>query len=140
MLSNLLLAGTAVEPIEQSGLVVNTPIMMEPATNSIGLAETFMAGGWWWMTLLTLTLVCALFAAWKAPAWVRSLGRVALAIGVLSFLMGVSDIANAVQECGNKFPLSVYMGGVKVALIAPIYSIIVYVVVTLVDLVRRPRI
>ena len=99
-----------------------------------------MAGGWWGMAAITLTLVCALFAAWKAPAWVQSLGKVAIAIGVISFLLGISDIAKVIQENGNEFPFSVYMGGLKVALIAPIYGIIVYVIITLVDLVRRPRI
>lgn len=137
MLFDVLIADTAMQSMDGG---VNAPIMMEAPANSFSIADTFMAGGWCGMAAITLTLVCALFAAWKAPAWVQSLGRVAIAIGIISFLMGLSDIAQAVQECGNRFPLSVYMGGLKVALIAPIYSIIVYVIVTLVDLVRRPRI
>ena len=138
MFTNLLNADVVIQQVSEGG--VTSPIMVDASARTFSLADTFMAGGWFWMAAITLTLVCALFAAWKAPAWVQSLGRVAIAIGVIGFLMGVSDIANAVQECGSQFPLSVYMGGVKVALIAPIYSIIVYVIVTLVDLVRRPRI
>lgn len=139
MLSNLLSADVVMQPIVAEG-ATTAPIIMEAPANTFSIVDAFMAGGWWGMAAITLTLVCALFAAWKAPAWVQSLGKVAIAIGVISFLLGISDIAQVIQENGNEFPFSVYIGGVKVALIAPIYGIIVYVIITLVDLVRRPRI
>ncbi len=139
MLSNFLSADVVMQPIVAEG-VTTAPIIMEAPANTFSIVDAFMAGGWWGMAAITLTLVCALFAAWKAPAWVQSLGKVAIAIGVISFLLGISDIAKVIQENGDQFPFSVYMGGLKVALIAPIYSIIVYVIITLVDLVRRPRI
>lgn len=139
MLSNLLSTDVVMQPIVAEG-ATTAPIIMEAPANTFSIVDAFMAGGWWGMAAITLTLVCALFAAWKAPAWVQSLGKVAIAIGVISFLLGISDIAQVIQENGDRFPFSVYIGGVKVALIAPIYSIIVYVIITLVDLVRRPRI
>ena len=139
MLSNLLSADVVMQPIVAEG-ATTAPIIMEAPANTFSIVDVFMAGGWWGMAAITLTLVCALFAAWKAPAWVQSLGKVAIAIGVISFLLGISDIAQVIQENGDRFPFSVYIGGVKVALIAPIYGIIVYVIITLVDLVRRPRI
>ena len=139
MLSNLLSTDVVMQPIVTEG-ATTAPIIMEAPANTFSIVDAFMAGGWWGMAAITLTLVCALFAAWKAPAWVQSLGKVAIAIGVISFLFGISDIAKVIQENGDQFPFSVYMGGLKVALIAPIYSIIVYVIITLVDLVRRPRI
>lgn len=139
MLSNFLSADVVMQPIVAEG-ATTAPIIMEAPANTFSIVDAFMAGGWWGMAAITLTLVCALFAAWKAPAWVQSLGKVAIAIGVISFLLGISDIAQVIQENGDQFPFSVYMGGLKVALIAPIYSIIVYVIITLVDLVRRPRI
>lgn len=139
MLSNFLSADVVMQPIVAEG-ATTAPIIMEAPANTFSIVDAFMAGGWWGMAAITLTLVCALFAAWKAPAWVQSLGKVAIAIGVISFLLGISDIAKVIQENGDEFPFSVYMGGLKVALIAPIYSIIVYVIITLVDLVRRPRI
>ena len=120
-------------------LQVAEPIMMEPETG-MTLSQTFMAGGWHFMALITLALICALFAAWKAPAWVKPLGKVAIAIGVLSFLMGVQDMADCCAKVGSEIPFSVYCSGFKVALIAPIYSIIVYVIITIADTVRRPRI
>ena len=139
MLSNLLSTDVVMQPIVAEG-ATTAPIIMEAPANTFSIVDAFMAGGWWGMAAITLTLVCALFAAWKAPAWVQSLGKVAIAIGVISFLLGISDIAKVIQENGDQFPFSVYMGGLKVVLIAPIYSIIVYVIITLVDLVRRPRI
>jgi hypothetical protein len=139
MLSNFLSADVVMQPIVAEG-ATTAPIIMEAPANTFSIVDAFMAGGWWGMAAITLTLVCALFAAWKAPAWVQSLGKVAIAIGIISFLLGISDIAQVIQENGDRFPFSVYMGGLKVALIAPIYSIIVYVIITLVDLVRRPRI
>ena len=120
-------------------LQVAEPVMLEPEPG-MTLSQSFMAGGWHFMALITLALICALFAAWKAPAWVKPLGKVAIAIGVLSFLMGVQDMADCCAKVGSEIPFSVYCSGFKVALIAPIYSIIVYVIITIADTVRRPRI
>lgn len=120
-------------------LQVAEPVMLEPEPG-MTLSQTFMAGGWHFMALITLALICALFAAWKAPAWVKPLGKVAIAIGILSFLMGVQDMADCCAKVGSEIPFSVYCSGFKIALIAPIYSIIVYVIITIADTVRRPRI
>ena len=120
-------------------LQVAEPIMLEPEPG-MTLSQTFMAGGWHFMALITLALICALFAAWKAPAWVKPLGKVAIAIGILSFLMGVQDMADCCAKVGSEIPFSVYCSGFKISLIAPIYSIIVYVIITIADTVRRPRI
>ena len=120
-------------------LQVAEPIMLEPEPG-MTLSQTFMAGGWHFMALITLALICALFAAWKAPAWVKPLGKIAIAIGILSFLMGVQDMADCCAKVGSEIPFSVYCSGFKIALIAPIYSIIVYVIITIADTVRRPRI
>ena len=135
MFANLL---QAAEPIIQYGA---SDVATEIAPKStVALVDIFMEGGWPCMAVITLVLVCALFAAWKAPAWVKSFGKVVLAVGVFSFLWGLKDMAGVCQEVGSEFPFSVYCGGFKVALIAPLYSIIVYVIITLVDMVRRPRI
>lgn len=123
----------------QNLLQAAKPVMLQPEPG-MTLSQTFMAGGWHFMALITLVLACALFAAWKAPAWVKPLGKVAIAIGVLSFLMGVQDMSDCCAKVGSEIPFSVYCSGFKVALIAPIYSIIVYVIITIADTVRRPRI
>ena len=140
MMTNLL---QAAEPLVLSGTAdspVTEIVLSEAPKSKFALTDMFMAGGWPCMAIITLVLVCALFAAWKAPAWVKSLGKVALAVGIISLLWGLQDMAEVCQEVGSEFPFSVYCGGFKVALIAPIYSIIVYVIITLADMVRRPRI
>ena len=114
-------------------------VLSEPAAG-MSIPETFMTGGWGYMAVITLALVCALFAAWKAPAWVKSIGKVVIAIGVLSFLRGVQDMAGCCAMAGPSMPFSVYCSGFKVALIAPVYSIMVYVIITIADMVRSPRI
>lgn len=128
------------ETVLLSGDSGNEVTISEPQEIAMSLSQAFMAGGWHFMAIITLILVCALFAAWKAPAWVETLGRVAIAVGVYAFLSGVADMAQTCAQVGETFPFSVYCSGFKVALIAPLYSIIVYVVITLVDMVRRPRI
>ena len=139
MLTNLLQVS---EPIIDNGTseAVTEIALSEVPESKFVLSEIFMAGGWHFMAIITLVLVCALFAAWKAPAWVETLGRVAIAIGVYAFLSGVADMANTCAQVGETFPFSVYCSGFKIALIAPLYSIIVYVIISLVDMVRRPRI
>lgn len=49
---------------------------------------TLFEGGWLGMSLLTVELICLLFAAWKAPAWVREIGLLALVTGVVYTLLG----------------------------------------------------
>ena len=122
----------AAEPVKE--------IVLSEPKPGMSLAETFMAGGWGYMALITFALVCALFAAWKAPAWVKPIGKIVIAIGVLSFLKGVQDMAGCCAMAGASMPFSVYCSGFKVALIAPVYSIIVYVIITIADMVRSPRI
>ena len=43
--------------------------------------DLFIAGGPGAMSLLSVELVCLFFAAWKAPAWVREIGLLALVTG-----------------------------------------------------------
>lgn len=58
----------------QNLLQAAEPVMLQPEPG-MTLSQTFMAGGWHFMALITLVLACALFAAWKAPAWVSPWAR-----------------------------------------------------------------
>ena len=44
--------------------------------------DLFVQGGTIGMSLLTVELICMLFAAWKAPAWVKEIGLLALLTGI----------------------------------------------------------
>ncbi len=51
--------------------------------------DLFLQGGTWGMSILTVELICMLFAAWKAPAWVKELGLLALVSGIFYQILGM---------------------------------------------------
>ena len=51
--------------------------------------ELFTEGGLFGMAVLTILLVLLLFAAWKAPAWVKEIGQAALIWGFLWEFAGI---------------------------------------------------
>ena len=48
-----------------------------------GFFNYFLAGGLGPMSILSIILVFLLFAAWKAPNWVKEIGLIALAFGLI---------------------------------------------------------
>ena len=48
----------------------------------------FLQGGPFGMGLLTLLLIGLCIAAWKAPAWVSNIGKIACAFSILYALLG----------------------------------------------------
>ena len=42
----------------------------------------FVEGGAIFMSILTIMLLALLLAAWKAPAWVKEIGIIALVLGI----------------------------------------------------------
>ena len=52
------------------------------------MVDLFVSGGPLFMSILTLLFVAILIAAWKAPAWVKDLGRIALVFGILGSVLG----------------------------------------------------
>ena len=111
----------------------------------------FVEGGVFYMTVLTLLLVAIFFAAWKAPRWIREIGVFALLFGVLSFLLGLSQMLSTLQEVGmalggnvsgifDMVSPGVLYGGLKVGLIPVIYGVIIDLVSLVVRLVQKPRI
>ena len=53
------------------------------------MLKFFIEGGPIFMSVLTILLVGILFAAWKAPRWVKEIGNFALVFGFLSQLLGL---------------------------------------------------
>ena len=50
------------------------------------------------MATLTILLVAIFFAAWKAPRWVKEIGKFALIFGFLSFVLGLMQMFQALQQ------------------------------------------
>lgn len=103
------------------------------------LIQLFIEGGALFMSLITLTLVSLFLAAWKAPAWVKEIGLMALAVGLLGLMLGCRQAAAEIQAAGT-VPPAVLCAGVKVMLIAPIYGTIVWFVSLILRIILKPRI
>lgn len=91
------------------------------------------------MSLLTVILICLLFAAWKAPAWVREIGLLALVAGVVWYLCGGWQM-NAVLQQSGELPAAILAGGEKVRLIPLIYGLLIYALSLVIRLAQKPRI
>jgi hypothetical protein len=100
--------------------------------------KLFLEGGALWMSILTLELVALLFAAWKAPAWVKEIGIIAFVTGVFSSLLGFSQAAEAVQAAGDISPFLVW-GGIRVATITIMYGTLIYLVSLVIRIIQKPR-
>lgn len=99
----------------------------------------FLEGGLWGMTLLTLELIGLLLAAWKAPAWVREIGLLALISGAVYTLLGISQVLGFVREAGEvAFP--VLAGGLRVTCIPVIYGLLIQALALVIRMVQKPRI
>ena len=91
------------------------------------------------MTIISLLLIAVFFAAWKAPAWVKEIGLIALAFGFMFTLIGFMQAAQVIQENGDVSQYIIW-GGVKIALIPVVYGIIVYIISLVIRIIRKPRI
>lgn len=101
------------------------------------LFRLFFEGGSAWTGTITLLLFALLLAAWKAPQCVRTLGRLALGFGMLSFLIGGYAVSDLLQE--HTVSDGIVWAGLRVGLIAPIYGLGVYAVSLVIRIVQRPR-
>ena len=103
------------------------------------LSEMFLSGNILCMSALTLLLALMFMAAWKAPAWVRNVGLIALAVGVLFSLLGIHQIFDYQQQASDVAP-SVLYGGYKCTIIPVAYGLIIYIISLIIHLCQTPRI
>lgn len=101
--------------------------------------QLFLEGGLWGMTLLTLELVGLLLAAWKAPAWVKEIGLLALITGIVYTLFGLRQAMGVVQQAGD-ISTSLLAGGLRVACIPVIYGLLIYALSLVIRMAQKPRI
>ncbi len=98
----------------------------------------FTEGGLFGMAVLTILLVLLLFAAWKAPAWVKEIGQAALIWGFFWEFAGIYQMLDVLQGL-NDVPISVIYGGAKVALVPVMYGMLIYLASLVIILVQKPR-
>ena len=82
----------------------------------------------------------ALFlAAWKAPAWVKEIGKMAPVFGVIVFLIGFIIAAGDVARAGG-ICQGILWGALRVAFIPPLYGLLIYFVSLIIRIVQKPKI
>ena len=99
----------------------------------------FLSGNIPYMSILTLLLALTFLAAWKAPAWIRNVGRIALATGIFFSLLGFYQICGKVQIVGD-VSFRVLCGGYKCAMISTGYGLVIYILSLILDTCKKPRI
>lgn len=103
------------------------------------LPRLFVEGGLLEMSILTVLFVGLLFAAWKAPQWVKEIGCAALAFSVLVLVFGWYRASVALETVDGAISPSLVWGGVKVSLIQLMYGLVIYLVSLIIRIVRKPR-
>ena len=101
--------------------------------------KLFIAGGAWFMAILTIVLVLVFFAAWKAPRWVKEIGEFALAFGGFSTILGLMQMFSVIQQSAVEVQQCVVCGGLKVGMIPVLYGIIIYLVSLVIRILQKPR-
>ena len=102
--------------------------------------QLFVSGGYLTMSIITLLLVALFFAAWKAPAWVKEVGLLALAFGFLWTIIGFMQAGWFIQGAETEVAANVIWGGVRVGLIPVAYGLIVYLISLVIRIIQKPRI
>lgn len=103
------------------------------------LPTLFVEGGPIGMSVLTVLLVFLLFAAWKAPSWVKEIGAAALAFSILSVSLSWYNAASAVEACNGNISPSLLWAGLKCCIVTLCYGLIIYLVSLAIRLIRKPR-
>lgn len=98
----------------------------------------FVEGGYLGMSIITILLTLIFFAAWKAPAWVENIGKIAFAVGLIWAFAGLRQALGYLSSNPDT-PMAIIYKGLKVTLIPAIYGAIVYVVSQLIAIVQKPR-
>lgn len=101
----------------------------------------FVDGGVFSMSLLSLELIALLFAAWKAPAWVKEkLGVLALVTGIVTQFIGLVVAFGAVIDTGGDVAPVVFFGGLRSMFITLSYALFIFIISLVIRILQKPRI
>lgn len=103
------------------------------------ISDFFVSGNPLFMSALTFLLALVFLAAWKAPAWVRNIGLIALACGLLFGVLGIYQMFDYMQTVSDVTP-SVLYGGYKCVTVPISYGLIIFVISLIIHLCQKPRI
>ena len=108
------------------------------ATTLTSIIHLFVEGGYLGMSMITILLTLIFFAAWKAPAWVENIGKIAFAVGLIWAFAGLRQALTYLASNPDTAMAIIYKG-LKVTLIPAIYGAIVYVVSQVISIFQKPR-
>lgn len=111
--------------------------------------KLFIDGGPIFISVLTILLVALFFAAWKAPRWVKEIGKFALVFGLVSPLFPLYGALSTLQQVAIDLGSEVHgmfdlispgvLFGIKVILIPVIYGMIIYMISLVIRMIQKPR-
>lgn len=107
--------------------------------NIMSIKILFFEGGPFGMAILTIELILLILAAWKAPAWVKEIGLIALASSLIFTFLGSYQICEVLHKTGD-LPMNVIAAGLKVVQIPLIYGVGIYLLSLIFRLIQKPRI
>ena len=90
-------------------------------------------------SILGASQVALLFAAWKAPAWVKEIGAAGLAFSLFMIAISWYKAATAVEICKGAISPALLWGGLKCCMVTLIYGLIIYLVSLIIRIIRKPR-
>lgn len=108
------------------------------ATTLTSIIHLFAEGGYSGMSIITILLTLIFFAAWKAPAWVENIGKIAFAVGLIWTFAGLRQVLTYLSSNPDTAMAIIYRG-LKVTLIPAIYGAIVYVISQVITIIQKPR-
>ncbi len=105
----------------------------------VPLTDYFVNSGPILMSIITILLIAVLFAAWKAPAWVKELGILAFAASLFMTCMSLYQFFETIMLYGEA-SFRVYCQGLTIALLPFLYGLLVYIVSIIIRIAQKPRI
>lgn len=98
----------------------------------------FVEGGYLGMSMITILLTLIFFAAWKAPAWVENIGKIAFAVGLIWAFVGLRQVLDYLSS-NPETAMAIIYRGLKVTFIPAIYGAIVYIVSQVIAIFQKPQ-
>ena len=99
----------------------------------------FVEGGVPWMTFMTLIFIALFLAAWKAPAWVKEIGKFAAVFGLFATFVGMIIAFKDIAAAGE-IRQGIIFGGLRVGMITTVYGLFIYMISLIIRIVQKPKI
>ncbi len=99
------------------------------------LTELFVSNGIGLQALVTVSLVGVLFAAWKAPKWVRKIGLAAPVVCIMVFMLRVIQTCTDCLTAGS-ISQTCIVDGARIFIMTLIYGLMIYLIALIIDLVQ----